>query len=85
MSKIIREVKDRELGHIVQTNDGRLHYVDSANTFDCGYETMSFPCNNEGHVISWSEEYVEHYCTNASMEKRHEYLISHLEEVLENE
>lgn len=61
MSKVIKETGNRELSHIVQTADGKFHYVDSNDTFDKGYETMSFPCKESGEVTSWLEEYCERY------------------------
>ena len=85
MSTVVREVKGRDLGHIVRLNNGNHCYVDSNNTFDCGYETMVFACDESGRNIDWSDLYCEHYRSYADMKKRHEYIINHLEEVLQNE
>ena len=84
MSKVIRKVEGRQLAHIVQTDDKKFHYVDSNNTFDCGYETMSFSCDKTGEKIKWGGEYTEHHYSHESMKKRHDYIINHLEEVLQN-
>lgn len=85
MSTVIKALPDRELGHIVQTNDDLYYYVDSTNTFDAGYETMVFMCEkdaDEFKTSDWRDLYVEHYSSWDKMEKRHNYLIKHLEEVL---
>lgn len=39
------------LTNIVELN-GSHYYVDSRYTFDAGYETMVFPCNENGNVTS---------------------------------
>ena len=82
MSKVAFAVAHRELGHIAQTEDGKLFYVDSAITFDNGFETMVFPCDKDGQVTSWFELYVEHYKSEEEMEQRHKYICRNLEEVL---
>ena len=85
MSAVMREVKGRDLSHIVQLDNGNYCYVDSTNTIDCGYETMVFACNESGRNIDWSDLYCERYGSYADMKQRHVYIINHLEEVLENE
>lgn len=85
MSEVIKTVEDRELAHIVKTNDNKFYYVDSAYTFDCGYETMAFTANESGEVTCWNDLYCEHYGTHKAMETRHNHIITHLEEVLTNE
>lgn len=82
MSKVAFAVAHRELGHIVKTEDGKLFYVDSTETFDAGFETMVFPCDEDGQVTSWFELYVEHYKNEKEMEQRHKYICRNLEEVL---
>ena len=87
MSKVVKEVPHRDLSHIVECND-ELYYVDSADTFDAGYETMVFDYDGviDGDVneedICWSGLYTEYYCSYEDMETRHNYIIEHLEEVL---
>lgn len=82
MSKVAFIVAHRELGDIVRTEDGTFFYVDSAETFDAGFETMVFPCDEDGQVTSWRERYVEHYESEKEMEQRHIYICRNLEEVL---
>lgn len=82
MSKVASIVANRELGDIVQMEDGTLFYVDSAEAFDAGFETMVFPCDEDGQVTSWRERYVEHYKSEKEMEQRHIYICRNLEEVL---
>ena len=87
MSKVVKEHPYRVLSHIVECNN-ELYYVDSTDTFDAGYETMVFDYDGviDGDVneedICWSGVYTEHYYSYEDMEKRHNYLIEHLEEVL---
>lgn len=85
MSGIIRPIKEREMGHIVKTDDGMYHYVDSAFTPDHGYETMSFLWDEEKQeVFSWGEEYAAWYGSPEEMENGHSYACTHLEECLES-
>ena len=83
MSKIIKESGYRELSHIVQTDDGKMYLVDSNYTEDCGYETMAFKWDDKKDaVVNYLDVYVEHYRTWYDMEHGHEWVCSHLEEVL---
>lgn len=82
MSKVINACHERDLAHIVRTKDGKYYYVDSADTFDAGYETMVFPADEKGEVTDWGDLYCERYSSYADMKERHNYIIEHLEEVL---
>lgn len=62
--------------------DGIYYLVDSCFTFDCGFETMIFMCNDDGKVIDWCDLYVEHYNTKSEMEIRHYEIVSELEKGL---
>ena len=70
------------LTDIVEFN-GNHYYIDSVDTFDCGYETMIFPCDEKGKVTSWSELYCERYDNATEMEARHKEIVSNLGAVLE--
>lgn len=86
MSKIIKEVEGRDLGHIVQTDDGVQYYVDSADTYDAGYETMVFLYDEEDDdVFDWGELFVERYRKYERMEKRHMEICKNLERFLHKE
>jgi hypothetical protein len=81
MSTIIKPIEDRELAHIVKTNTGNYYYVDSADTFDQGFETMAFEYDIESdEVTSWVEVYVERYDSEEEMETRHKEICLNLEE-----
>lgn len=89
MSKVIEKLSDRDMGHIVKANNNYF-YVDSADTFDHGLETMVFAVNdydeNIGkYRVDWSDLYCEYYNSYAEMEVRHKYIIEHLEEILSDE
>lgn len=51
---------------------------DSRYTFDAGYETMVFPCDENGNVTSWGDLYVEHYITQEQMNVRHKEIAENL-------
>lgn len=80
MSEIIRETGNRELSHIVKTDTGSYFYVDSNDTYDCGFETMVFMYDEKKHeVAGWGELYVEHYDTYESMKNNHYAICNRLE------
>lgn len=85
MSKIIREIEDRGLCHIIESN-GQMYYVDSCFTFDHGLETMVFPWDEENEEVeSWSEVYGEWHDSYDEMRKRHRFIIENFEEVSDEE
>lgn len=89
MSKVIEKLSDRDMGHIVKVDDAYF-YVDSADTFDHGFETMVFEVDHydkkeKEYDIDWSGIYCEHYNSYVGMETRHKYIIEHLEEILSDE
>lgn len=61
---------------------GNYYYVDSCCTMDHGYETMVFPCDENGDVTNWGDLYCERYNTAAEMEIGHNMTIANLEEIL---
>lgn len=82
MSKVVKVCENRDLGHIVRSDDGNYYYVDSNDTIDCGYETMVFEADEDGEVVSWSHLYCKRYSSYEDMEHSHNYIVNHLEEVL---
>ena len=75
MSKIIKSTGNRELSHVIQTDDGKFYVVDSEDTRDCGYETMVFDWDILANKISnWLELYVEWHNSETEMRLRH-YII----------
>ena len=86
MSEVIKEVKDRDLAHIVKLGD-EFYYVDSADTFDMGFETMVFSVviDDGEEDINWTDLYCERYSSENAMEIKHKYIIEHLEEFLPKE
>ena len=83
VSKIIRQEYDRDLAHIIQTDNGSYYYVDSANTFDAGYETMVFDYDMKNdEVASWSDRFCLHYATFDQMCKGHFAICENFEKVM---
>ena len=85
MSKVITKVDGRDLAHIVEL-DGHHYYIDSALTFDCGYETMIFRAipSKDGEfngfkVVDWGELYCERYLSEERMKTRHAQIIEEIE------
>jgi len=81
MSKIIKETGMRELSHIVKSNN-KYYFVDSNNTFDAGYETMIFSCDENGENIDYSDLYAGWYDTEEEMRETHYKVCSELENYL---
>lgn len=86
MSKVIRATGNRPLSHIVKIEARALtgyYYVDSNDTFDCGYETMVFPYDiKENEVASWLEIWCMHYETQEQMEFTHNFVCNNLEQFI---
>lgn len=82
MSIVVKKIDQRDLAHVVKVEDD-YYYIDSANTWDKGFETMAFWCDSEGKVTSWRDVACEHYATAEEMEKGHMHMIEHLEDYLE--
>ena len=81
MSIILDGFYDVRCSHIVKCN-GKVYYVDSVETSDCGLETMVFKCDENGEVTDWTDLYCERYNNYAEMLNRHDYIINHLEEFI---
>ena len=84
MSKIVSSIQGRDLGHIVECNN-EFYYVDSVFTIDHGLETMVFKCDENGKNVIWNDLYAEWYSNRNEMTNRHNYIIRHLEEFLDEE
>ena len=61
---------------IVKTPKGDYVLIDSRNTFDCGYETMVFKCNESGIVDNWLDIDIDRYSTYEDMAKGHIQMIN---------
>lgn len=81
MSKIIKKCEDRKLANVVEC-DGEFYYVDSAYTFDAGYETMVFPCDERGKVSDWGDLYARWYASEIEMEAGHNDICLKLESLI---
>lgn len=83
MSKLIKKLHNRNLGHIVKHENGNYYYIDSANTFDRGYETMVFKCEKEedNFRVDFRDLYTVWYQDYSEMKRHHMWLIKHLEKV----
>lgn len=88
----IEKVEGRTLAHFVKHN-GAVYYVDSAYTFDEGYETMIFETNGKPTMtfwgeltgVDWSGIYTEHYQDEYTMEIKHKYIIKNISEFVRGE
>lgn len=67
------------LSDVVQHSNGNYYYVDSRYTYDHGYETMVFSCDDKGEVSSWSDHYAETYASIEAMQTRHAEIIANME------
>lgn len=84
MSDLIKKNEVREFSHYVQTEEGKLWYVDSALCLDNGYETMVFKYEN-GRIDFGKVRYTEHYENYEEMAKGHERICYLLEEFCDHE
>lgn len=73
--KLIRETQIKTL---IKRKSG-FHVVSSVYTMDSGFETMIFPADENGEIISFHEEYCRHFEHYEEMRKNHEYLVSQWE------
>lgn len=87
MSKILKAKEhSHDLGHIVQTNDGKAYLVDSCYTLDHGYETMVFKYDLEAdRVASWTDLYANWYTSRVDMAAHHEKVCASLETYLDED
>lgn len=83
----IEKAPARHCGHFVTLAD-KVYYVDSAWTYDHGWETMIFKVDakptatietKQKHV-NWREVYSETYRDQETMGLKHLYIISNIEE-----
>ena len=72
-TQLIREVG--RLSDTFMSASGNFYYVDSNNTFDHGYETMVFACNNEGEVTDWKDLDCKRYHSLEEMQAGHKAMV----------
>ena len=85
MSVEIRSDRNRHTGghySIVKTDNGMYYYVDTSNTWDYGWETMAFPCDEAGNVLSWGGVAVDRYKNVMEALEGHAQMVERLEEYL---
>lgn len=61
---------------IIQTRTGKYVYIDTCWTIDHGWETMVFPCDENGNVTSWSDIDCEIYAEESDADKGHTEMIN---------
>ena len=77
------ETREDGIRSIVYTNDGKWYCVDTADTFDCGPETMVFPFNARTQSCTSARElYVEHYHSMEEGYEKHREIAAALEQFL---
>lgn len=73
------------LTNIVEHN-GKKYYVSTNDTFDHGLETMIFKVNkqiDDEYDINWAGLYVELYSSAEKAIERHNYICSHISEIID--
>lgn len=84
MSKVYKELNSNS--HIVEAENGKLYYVDSADTFDRGPETMVFYVEEQPDgkfSVNWMDLYAELHYNMTEAAIRHMDIINNLEKYLE--
>lgn len=88
MSEIIQTISGREHAHIVQTEDGKYYYIDTAKLAaplvgkEC-YETAVFAYDKErDEVKTWEELYLQRFYDRYDLAPIHNYICYHLEEFI---
>lgn len=62
--------------------NGTHYYVSTVSTFDAGWETMVFPCDEDNRIISWADLYCRHYPNESSAKEGHKHTIENLEKYI---
>ena len=69
--KVIKHHKNKRNGgyYAILKSNEEFYYIDSAYSFDHGYETMIFKCNyhDEYYNINWDELYAKTYRSRMCM------------------
>lgn len=67
------DTESYDLTNVVKTNrtSSGYAYIDTANTFDKGWETMVFECDRHGYVRTWNDLYVRRYPNKQSARQGH--------------
>lgn len=60
---------------VIRTKTKGSVVVDSCDTFDVGYETMVFPCDNNGNITNFLDLDRRIYDTEEEMKKGHYEMI----------
>lgn len=55
------------------------YYISTADTFDVGWETMVFTCDEDCRVTDWCEKYKLNYANESAAVNGHKYVIESLE------
>ena len=84
MSSIIGENwRENGVRSIVNHRSGKAYCVDTADTFDCGWETMVFRYNlRRGCCLNANDLYVRHYTDREEAMEGHKEVSLNLEEFL---
>lgn len=60
-----------KLREVIRTRTGRYVMIDTCYTWDHGWETMVFACNERGEVIDWRSLDMENYETQTGAAMGH--------------
>lgn len=74
-----------KLSTTVKTKSGHYVWVDTCWTFDHGYETMVFPCDERGNVTDWGDLDMSLYPSEAAAEAGHQLTCMAWEDMILND
>lgn len=79
MSYVAEDIK-RENGKrsVVKAENGKTYCVDTCETYDHGWETMIFRCDEKGHVSDWNDLYCKVYETEDQALSNHAYIAKNI-------
>lgn len=64
-------------------HNGQHYYISSVLTINGKYETMVFPCTEDGVVTDWCGVHKEHHADADAMTKRHTEIVADIGSVIE--
>ena len=71
----VKKARTNALNDIVICPNGKHVYIDSCFTINHGYETMVFPCDENGKVTDWGDIDASWYSTYEEMQTGHTTIV----------
>lgn len=69
-------VLDGKANDVIRTANGEFVVIDTCFTFDYGWETMVFPCKEDGYILDFSELDVNRYISPEDADIGHAEMIN---------